>query len=277
MQHEIRAGDSREAAGELTVLGVLIGKFARVEHGPDLLPVLTVTGPEKLRLTAFNEHLEPQRTVLDRPAGVRILRLFTVAKPQHRESRAAERVAPIFPQIRVVHVVVVEHEAGAVFIHFRGELHLGGDLRMYAREFSRKKAHAVQGGLRLLAPHAEPARAGSQVAEPYRIDSRRAVLEPQLLTLEIIPLRKRRSLPVRKIAALHIGLRKSAPGGESQPPVLCPGHFLDGGLTPQRAAELRRKGPRTEVHQIDLAEGCLHVAAVSAFLQIGARIKIARL
>ena len=143
MQHEIRAGDSREAAGELTVLGVLIGKFARVEHGPDLLPVLTVTGPEKLRLTAFNEHLEPQRTVLDRPAGVRILRLFTVAKPQHRESRAAERVAPIFPQIRVVHVVVVEHEAGAVFIHFRGELHLGGDLRMYAREFPRKEAHPV--------------------------------------------------------------------------------------------------------------------------------------
>ena len=144
MFYPVCTGDSDHSSCEFAVLAVLVRELCSVKRNADLFVVLTVIAPIELRVSAVYHQTEVNRDIIYRNPGIYEFGLFAVFQLNDRDGTLSQRFAVVFPEIDIVHVVIIEDQSCAVLVHFRNKLHFGGDLRINAGQLSGKNAGFVQ-------------------------------------------------------------------------------------------------------------------------------------
>lgn len=143
MSYPVRAGEAHHGAGEFSVPAVFIGEAGGVEFPSDPLPGLVVVAPGETGDPSVNFQPQVDRHVLHGNAGVQKFGLYAVFQMNDGKRASAEGFTVVFPEIDVVHIVVVEDQPRAVLVYLGKKFHFCNDPRVEAGEFSGQNADFI--------------------------------------------------------------------------------------------------------------------------------------
>lgn len=145
MEDAVGAGEAYHGTGELTVFAVFIGESGGIEDASDLLIIFSVVAPLEPGFSSFDVEAKVDRFVLYRDPGVQEFCLGAIFQMDDGQCTLSKSFTVIFAEVDVVHVIVIQDQAGTVLMDFRHEFHLCGDPYVNTGQFSCKNADFVQG------------------------------------------------------------------------------------------------------------------------------------
>ncbi len=269
MLHTVRACEPYHRPRELPIPAILVREFGSVEDAPDLLILLVVIAPFEPRVPPFDIQPQIDRLIFHRDPCIQEFRLFSVLQADYRQRALSQRLAVIFPQIDIVHVVIVEDQSGAVLMNLRREFHLRGDPGIHTGQLPCKDADLVKRSPGFLSADAHISRPCRYISKPLRHHTRGIIIIPKFLSVKIIKLRYLRHGYFRQRCFRHFCFRKIASVRHTKPAVLSPHHLLNRRLPAQGTSKLRHKRSCTEMHQIYFLIRQFYIASVPGLLKDG--------